>query len=154
MRSLTLAALLLLVSNASAFDFGSLMQSVAPVAQSAAPAVDTSLSSNPLIKNLTTTLGVTPTQAIGGTAAIINDAKGNMSPTDFTALTKQVPQAGTLLNAAPAGMLSLGSLGSQFSFLGMDASMITKFSPLVLEYLQSGATPAMDKILSTAFAQQ
>jgi hypothetical protein len=154
MRSLTLAALLLLVSNASAFDFGSLMQSVAPVAQSAAPAVDTSLSSNPLIKNLTTTLGVTPTQAIGGTAAIINDAKGNMSPTDFTALTKQVPQAGTLLNAAPAGMLSLGSLGSQFSFLGMDASMITKFSPLVLEYLQSGATPAMDKILSTAFTQQ
>jgi hypothetical protein len=154
MRSLTLAALLLLVSNASAFDFGSLMQSVAPVAQSAAPAVDTSLSSNPLIKNLTTTLGVTPTQAIGGTAAIINDAKGNMSPTDFTALTKQVPQAGTLLNAAPVGMLNLGNLGSQFSFLGMDASMITKFSPLVLEYLQSGATPAMDKILSTAFAQQ
>jgi hypothetical protein len=154
MRSLTLAALLLLVSNASAFDFGSLMQSVAPVAQSAAPAVDTSLSSNPLIKNLTTTLGVTPTQAIGGTAAIINDAKGNMSPTDFTALTKQVPQAGTLLNAAPVGMLNLGNLGSQFSFLGMDASMITKFSPLVLEYLQSGATPAMDKILSTAFTQQ
>lgn len=154
MRSLTLAALLLLVSNASAFDFGSLMQSVTPIAQSAAPAVDTSLSSNPLIKNLTTTLGVTPTQAIGGTAAIINDAKGNMSPTDFTALTKQVPQAGTLLNAAPVGMLNLGNLGSQFSFLGMDASMITKFSPLVLEYLQSGATPAMDKILSTAFTQQ
>ncbi|MDP3291387.1 MAG: DUF2780 domain-containing protein [Sulfuricurvum sp.] len=153
MRSLTLTALLLLVSNASALDFGSLMQSVTPVAQSAAPAVDASLSSNPLIKNLTTTLGVTPTQAIGGTAAIINDAKGNISPTDFTALTKQVPQAGTLLNAAPAGMLNLGNLGSQFSFLGMDASMITKFSPLVLEYLQSGATPAMDKILSTAFAQ-
>lgn len=153
MRSLTLTALLLLVSNASALDFGSLMQSVTPVAQSAAPAVDASLSSNPLIKNLTTTLGVTPTQAIGGTAAIINDAKGNMSTTDFTSLTKQVPQAGTLLNAAPAGMLSLGNVGSQFSFLGMDASMVTKFSPLVLEYLQSGATPAMDKILSAAFAQ-
>jgi hypothetical protein len=80
MRSLTLTALLLLVSNASALDFGSLMQSVAPVAQSAAPAVDTSLSSNPLIKNITTTLGVTPTQAIGGTAAIINDAKGKYEP--------------------------------------------------------------------------
>jgi len=154
MRSFTVVALLLLISNASALDFGSLMQSVAPVAQSAAPSVDASLSSNPLIKNLTTTLGVTPTQAIGGTAAIINDAKGNMSPTDFTALAKQVPQTGTLLNAAPAGMLNLGNLGSQFSFLGMDASMITKFSPLVLEYLQSGATPGMDKILSTAFAQQ
>lgn len=153
MRSLTLTALLLLVSNASALDFGSLMQSVTPVAQSAAPAVDTSLSSNPLIKNLTTTLGVTPTQAIGGTAAIINDAKGNMKPADFTELTKQMPQAGTLLGAAPSGMLPLGNVTSQFSFLGMDASMITKFSPLVLQYLQSGTTPGMDKILATAFAQ-
>lgn len=153
MRSFTLAAALLLISNANAFDFGSLMQTVAPVAQTAAPIADSALTSNPLIKNLTTTLGVTPTQAIGGTAAIINDAKSNMKPTDFTELTKQVPQAGTLLNAAPAGMLGLGSIGSQFSFLGMDASMVDKFSPLVLEYLQSGTTPGMDKILSAAFAQ-
>jgi hypothetical protein len=153
MRSLTLATLLLLTTHSYAIDFGSLMQTVAPVAQSAAPALDASLVSNPLIKNLTTTLGVTPTQAIGGTAAILNDAKGNMSTSDFTALTKQVPQTATLLNAAPSGLLGLGSLGSQFSFLGMDASMITKFSPLVLEYLQSGATPGMDKILAAAFAQ-
>ncbi|MFA6628670.1 MAG: DUF2780 domain-containing protein [Sulfuricurvum sp.] len=153
MRSLTLAALILLVSNANAFDFGSVMQTVAPVAQSAAPIADNALASNPLIKNLTTTLGVTPTQAIGGTAAIINDAKNNMSATDFAALTKQVPQAGTLLNAAPAGMLGLGNVGSQFSFLGMDASMVNKFSPLVLQYLQDGATPGMDKILAAAFAQ-
>jgi hypothetical protein len=153
MRSFTLAAVLLLASSLNALDFGSLMQSVTPVAQSAAPAVDTSLSSNPLIKNLTTTLGVTPTQAIGGTAAIINDAKGNMKPADFTELTKQMPQAGTLLGAAPAGMLGLGNVTSQFSFLGMDPSMITKFSPLVLQYLQSGTTPGMDKILATAFAQ-
>jgi hypothetical protein len=154
MRSFTLAALLVFASTLSAFNFGSLVQSVTPIAQSAAPAVDTSLSTNPLIKNLTTTLGVTPTQAIGGTAAIINNAKGNMSPTDFTTLTKQMPQAGTLLNAVPSTLLGTGNVASQFSLFGMDPSMITKFSPLVLEYLQSGATPAMDKILSTAFAPQ
>lgn len=153
MRSFTLAALLLLASNANAFDFGSVVQTLTPAAQSAAPAVDASLSSNPLIKNLTTTLGVTPTQAVGGTAALINNAKNNMSPSDFTTLTKQVPQTGTLLNAAPAGLLGLGSLSSQFSFLGMDASMISKFSPLVLQYLQDGATPGMDKILAAAFAK-
>jgi hypothetical protein len=152
MRSFALATFLLL-TNASALDFGSLMQSVAPVAQSIAPAVDTSLSSNPLIKNITTTLGVTPTQAIGGTAAILADTKSSMKPTDFTALTKQVPQVGTLLSAVPATFLTTGTTSSQFSLLGMDASMITKFSPLVLEYLQSGATPGMDKILAAAFAQ-
>ncbi|MBD3799532.1 DUF2780 domain-containing protein [Sulfuricurvum sp.] len=77
----------------------------------------------------------------------------NANALDFTALTKQIPQATTLLKAAPAGLLKMGSLGSQFSFLGMDPSMIDKFSHLVLEYLQSGATPGMDKILATAFAQ-
>lgn len=153
MRSLTLSALLLLVSSVHALDFGSLIQTVAPVAQSAAPAVDMSLSSNPLIKNITTTLGVTPTQAIGGTAAIINDAKGNMKPTDYTALTKQMPQVGPLLSSVPSTFLNTGTTASQFSLLGMDPALITKFSPLILTYLQSGATPGMDAILATAFAQ-
>lgn len=153
MRSLTLAALLILASSAHAFDFGSVVQTLTPAAQSASPVLDQSLTSNPLIKNLTTSLGVTPTQAVGGTAAIINNAKTNMKPADFSALTKQVPQAGTFLGAAPAGLLGMGNLPSQFSFLGMDASMITKFTPMVLEYLQSGATPAMDKILSSAMSK-
>ena len=155
MRSLTLASLLLFgtFESANAFDFGSAMQSVAPVTQALTPVVDAKLTSNPLIKNITTTLGVTPTQAVGGTAAIINNAKSNMKPSDFTALTKQVPQARTLLNAAPAGLLGMGSVGSQFSALGMDSSMVSKFSPLVLQYLQDGATPGMDKILAAAFAQ-
>lgn len=155
MRSITLATLLLFGSlqTASAFDFGSAMQTVAPVTQALTPIVDAKLTSNPLIKNITSTLGVTPTQAVGGTAAIINDAKANMKPSDFTALTKQVPQAKTLLGAAPAGLLATGTVGSQFSALGMDASMVDKFSPLVLQYLQNGAKPSMDKILSAAFAQ-
>ena len=155
MRSFYLASLLLLgsFSTASAFDLGGLMQSVAPVATAVAPITDAKLVSNPLIKNLTTSLGVTPTQAIGGTAAILNDAKGKMKPADFKTLTKQVPQVSTLLSAAPAGMLGLGSLGSQFSMLGMDASMLDKFSPLILQYLQNGATPGMDKIVAAAFAQ-
>jgi hypothetical protein len=155
MRSITLATLLLFGSlqTASAFDFGSAMQTVAPVTQALTPIVDTKLTSNPLIKNITSTLGVTPTQAVGGTAVLINDAKSKMKPTDFTALTKQVPQAKSLLSAAPAGLLATGTVGSQFSALGMDASMVDKFSPLVLQYLQDGAKPSMDKILATAFAQ-
>lgn len=146
-------SLSLIASNVFAFDLGSVMQTVAPVATAATPAVNTSLASNPLVKNLTTTLGVTPTQAIGGTAAVLYDAKSNMKPADFTALTKQVPQAGSLISAVPSTFLKTGTTASQFSLLGMDASMIDKFSPLVLQYLQNGATPGMDKILAAAFAQ-
>lgn len=153
MRSFTLASLLLIGSYAHAFDFGSMMQTVAPLAPVAAPMADSALSSNPLIKNITDTLGVTPTQAIGGTAAILNDAKSHMNPTDFKSLTTQMPAVGTLLSAAPAGMLKLGSTESQFSFLGMDPSMITKFTPLVMGYLQTGTTPGMLQIVETALAQ-
>jgi len=153
MRSIILTGFLLAGTSLCAFDFGSLIQTVAPVAQTAAPVADSALSSNPLIKNITGTLGVTPTQAIGGTAAILNDAKTNMSPTDYSALTKQMPEVGTLLSAAPAGMLGLGTLGSQFSFLGMDPSMVGKFTPLVLQYLQSGTTPGMAQIVQSALAQ-
>jgi hypothetical protein len=155
MRSFYLVTVLLLGSftHANAFDFGSAMQTVAPIATAVAPSVDAKLVSNPLISTLTTTLGITPTQAIGGTAAILNDTKGKMKPSDFKTLTKQVPQVNTLLSAVPAGMLSSGDVGSQFSLLGMDPSMITNFYPLVLQYLQGGAKPSMDKILAATFAQ-
>jgi hypothetical protein len=155
MRSFYVTSLLLLGSftHANAFDFGSAMQTVAPIATAVAPSVDTKLATNPLISTLTTSLGVTPTQAIGGTAAILNDTKGNMKPSDFKTLTKQVPQVNALLSAVPAGMLATGDVGSQFSLLGMDSSMISKFSPFILQYLQSGAKPSMDKILSATFAQ-
>lgn len=157
MRSFALASLLLIGSHSHAFDFGSMMQTVAPVAQSVAPvlapAVDTTLSSNPLVKNLTTTLGVTPTQAIGGTAAILYDAKTAMKPTDFTALTKQMPTVGSLVSAVPSTFLKTGTTATQFSALGMDASMVTKFTPLVLQYLQTGTTPGMLQIVQTALAQ-
>ncbi len=147
-RSFILASLLFTAS--SAFDFGSLMQSVAPVAT---PVVDSVATSNPLIKNITTTLGVTPTQALGGTAAILNDAKTSMKPSDYTALTSQMPQLGTIMAAAPAAVAGSGTVASQFGALGMDASMISKFTPLILQYIQTGSTPGMAQIVQAALAQ-
>ncbi|TDA63319.1 hypothetical protein E0765_07650 [Sulfuricurvum sp. IAE1] len=146
-----LTALTLIASQAQAIDFGGLIQSVAPVAQSAAPVVDASLASNPLIKNITTTLGVTPTQAVGGAAAILNDAKSTMKPTDYAALTKQLPPLAAIVSAAPA--VGSGSVASKFSALGMDPSLIAKFTPLILEYIQTGTTPGMAKLVQTALAE-
>lgn len=140
MTGLALSALLTL--NASAFDFGSVMQAVAPVA-------DAGLSTNPLVKNLTTNLGVTPTQAVGGSAALLNDAKKDMKPADFQALTTKMPQVGTLLAAAPA---TTGTVQSQFSALGMKPEMIGKFTPFLLEYVKSGTTPGMMNLVQAALA--
>lgn len=138
-----LALSTLLTHNAVAFDFGSVMQAVSPMA-------DAGLSTNPLVKNLTTNLGVTPTQAIGGSAALLNDAKKDMKPADFQALTTKMPQVGTLLAAAPA---ATGSVQSQFSTLGMKPEMIGKFTPFLLEYVKSGTTPGMMNLVQAALAQ-
>lgn len=129
--------------NAIAFDFGSVMQAVTPMA-------DAGLSANPLVKNLTTNLGVTPTQAVGGSAALLNDAKKDMKPADFQALTTKMPQVGTLLAAAPA---SSAALPSQFSALGMKPEMIGKFTPFLLDYIKSGTTPGMANLVQAALAQ-
>lgn len=145
MRSIYLAYFLLLgsLSNLSAFDFGSIMQAVAPIA-------DAGLSTNPLVGSLTKNLGVTPTQAIGGSAALLNDAKKDMKPADFQALTAKMPQVGTLLAAAPA---ATGTLPSQFSALGMKPDMIAKFTPFLLDYVKSGTTPGMMNLVQAALAQ-
>jgi hypothetical protein len=159
MRFFSLIPLLLVgsFSTVQAFDFGAAMQAVAPLAtQMISPStpVAPQVASNPLIRSLTSALGVTPLQAVGGTAAILNDTKSKMSPADFSTLTKQVPQVNTLLSAVPTGLLgNAGGVGSAFSMLGMDASMVDKFSPLILKYLQDGAKPSMDTLLSTVFAQ-
>ena len=138
-----LALSTLLTHNAMAFDFGSVMQAVTPMA-------DAGLSANPLVKNLTTNLGVTPTQAVGGSAALLNDAKKDMKPADFQTLTNKMPQVGTMLAAAPA---TTGSLPSQFSALGMKPEMIGKFTPYLLDYIKSGTTPGMANLVQAALAQ-
>lgn len=145
MRSFYLASLLLLGSfaNLSAFDFGSVMQAVTPMA-------DAGLSTNPLVGSLTKNLGVTPTQAIGGSAALLNDAKTNMKPADFKSLTNTMPEVGTLLAAAPA---TTGSLPTQFSALGMKPEMIGKFTLFLLDYVKSGTTPGMMNLVQAALAQ-
>ncbi|HQS67547.1 MAG TPA: DUF2780 domain-containing protein [Sulfuricurvum sp.] len=145
MRSFYLASLLLLgsFSNVNAFDFGSIMQAVTPMANAG-------LSTNPLVGSLTKNLGVTPTQAIGGSAALLNDAKTNMKPADFQSLTSTMPEVGTLLAAAPA---TTGSVPSQFSALGMKPEMIGKFTPFLLDYIKSGTTPGMMNLVQAALAQ-
>lgn len=153
MRSIIVATVLLLGVQSSAFDFGSVMESVAPVATAVAPATDTALVSNPLIKNITTNLGVTPTQAIGGSAAILKDATTNMKPADVKTLTAKMPQVGTLLSAAPTGMLAGSGLPSQFTALGMNPSMIDKFTPFVLDYVKTGTTPGMAQLVQAALLQ-
>ena len=113
-----------------------------------------------LITTLVDTLGITKEQAKGGSGALFQNAKDNLSADDFQKVSDAVPDMDEYLTAAPdvktksglGGTLgsSLSSLGggaakagsmldltSAFSKLGMNSSTLGKFIPVVLNFVQS-----------------
>ena len=110
-----------------------------------------------LIDLLTDGLGVTEPQAEGGAGAIFGLAKERMAANEFQQLEQAVPGLDSLIAAAPKSgalggslggvssllggasgtdMAGLASLASSFSQLGMNADMISKFVPIILDYVQ------------------
>lgn len=141
------AGFLITSSHLLAFDLGGFMQNAAPVTQALAPVADQTLMSNPMIKNISTNLNVTPTQAVGGSAAILKDASTRMSASDVKSLKTQLPAVGTLLANAPA---TQAALPAQFSALGLSADMIGKFTPFILQYVTTGTTPQLAQVVQAA----
>lgn len=118
-----------------------------------------------LMNLLTSNLGVTQQQAEGGAGAIFGLAKQNMPTSDFAQLGQAVPGIGSLIEAAPktsglggitsmlgssSGSLGgLAALGESFGQLGMSADMVTKFVPIVLDYVkQKGGDGVMGMLQS------
>ncbi len=112
--------------------------------------------SSDLISMLTDQLGISKEQATGGSGAIFDYAKDNLSADDFTTVAKGVPDMDGLLAAAPkeesssalgkasnmlggsgGSMGGLASLASSFETLGLDADMVQKFLPIVSDYVGS-----------------
>ncbi len=112
-----------------------------------------------LIPSLTKNLGVTETQAEGGTGALLELAKSNLSQGEFGQIGAQIPGFETLMAAAPAltgkaggglgGMMgNLGGVGAslsglakvseQFEALGLSPEMISKFAQIIVGYFKGG----------------
>ena len=119
-----------------------------------------------LVGQLTQQLGVTKAQATGGAGAIFGLAKSKLSPENFSKVAAAVPGMSGFLKAAPAagqggtsgGTSPMGSLGSMvpggagglaslagsFNSLGMSPSMVSKFAPVLQNYVgaKGGASTA------------
>jgi len=126
---------------------------------------------NGLIGMLTSQLGITDTQASGGVGSILNYAKGSLSNDDYSTLEKAIPDASSMISTVAksddsssalgsiAGSLAgndsstsgLMSLASNFSSLDMDTSMISKFVPIIINYLQSSNSGGAANILAGLF---
>jgi hypothetical protein len=131
-----------------------------------AATVDTVSAGTELVSMLVDKVGVTEKQAEGGAGALFKDAKQSLSPDDFQKVSDAVPEMDKYLEAAPetkesggalgklssmgGGLGKVGSLGGltdSFSQLGMDSGTLTKFVPVVLEYVQSTGGDSVSGLL-------
>jgi hypothetical protein len=119
-------------------------------------------SSNPLkgsssvVDSLTGQLGVTPQQATGGVGSMLNYAKGQLSPGDFSTVTSALPGAESYMKLASdylgGGTISSASgLGSAFSRMGMSPDMVGKFAPIVADYAGKYGSSAAKNLLAGVF---
>lgn len=110
-----------------------------------------------LITQLTQNLGVTQNQAQEGTGMIMKMAKDNLPAGEFGQIVDCVPNVENLIKMAPevsgtekalgniaqssvpgvGGATNLGSLTNGFSKIGLDSSMVQRFVPIVLSFVQS-----------------
>lgn len=141
--------------NLYAFDLGSATNSL--LSSTATTKSTTEQSS--LLNLLTSNLGVSNSQAVGGASAILTKAATNMSQADVSSLTSAIPSISSLISStvsSQSGQNMLGSLvsstslGSQFSALGMDSSMVGKFIPIILQFINTEAGSSIMKSVQSA----
>lgn len=127
-----------------------------------------------LVGMLTSQLGVSEQQAVGGAGSLFNFAEGQMGSADFDVVSSALPEVGGLMGAAPeggSGVLGSGVLGSgssllggsssglgdltgvasSFADLGMSPDMVNEFVPVILEYTQSAGGEQAMQLLKGAF---
>ena len=127
-----------------------------------------------LVQQLVSSLGVQEEQATGGAGLILKLAQDKLGG-EFGQVASVIPGVDALLGAAPAqqsgggmmgalggmaaGMIggdqgaalgSLMSLAGGFSQLGMSGDMVTKFFPIILNFVQQKGGAEIAGILSKA----
>ena len=143
---------LVLTAQLSAFDMGSVLKSAAPIVAGSV-AQTPAVQNNSLVSSLGSSLGITPTQAIGGTAVLLNSAKSKMESSAYAELTKQTPGLSDILSSgATSSLLGNTSVTDQFKVLGMDPALIKQFSPLILEYAKGYVSPGVASALLGALS--
>lgn len=119
-----------------------------------------------LVNDLTKGLSITPHQATGGAGTLFSLAKSRLNPADFSKISAVVPGMSSFLKSAPStsggsglsalsgsipgGMGSLASAATAFQKLGLSPEMVSKFVPILTNYLQAKGGAAVASLFSGA----
>jgi len=139
MKSIRLVALVLLV-GLMGVGCGSTTSSLA------------SLASNPMISSLTSGLGLTADQAIGGAAGLMNIAKGNLSSDQWKKVADAVPASGSIMDSglksiglSSEKVKSLADMGGSLGKLGITSDQLNSMVPAMGDFMSKGGhTEAAD----------
>jgi len=104
---------------------------------------------------LTKQLGVSESQANGGVGSMLQLAQEKLTAGEFDSITKVIPGSQKYLDSAKQ-LLGGGKVGnasglqSAFSKLGMSPDMVSKFEPVVTDYVGTLAGPQAKSLLAGA----
>ncbi len=136
---LFVSSIYLLSPCASAF---SLNDALSTGTQALAPTTEVTGEAQELMGVLGTQLGVTETQAIGGTSALLQLAKNELGGDTLSTLTSQASGLSGLLggenslsDSLLSGISSMSGVESAFSALGMDSALVSQFVPIIMSFL-------------------
>jgi hypothetical protein len=115
-----------------------------------------SLTSNPLIASMTSSLGFSPTQAIGGAGAMLGMAQQNMDQDTWGQLSKLLPNTDDLIGQAKA----LGGIGDTFGGMsdmtgafdkmGLSSDQVKMLSPALTDYVSKAGSPDLGQAFKSA----
>lgn len=137
-KFLFVSSIYLLAPTAGAF---SLNDTISSGTQALSSATEVSGEARQLLGQLEGQLGVSETQAAGGTSALLQLAKNELGTGAMSALTSKAPGLSSLLGADSiskslvSSISSMDGVQSAFSALGMDSSMIQQFVPILMGFL-------------------
>ena len=116
----------------------------------------TSVLKNPLMGALTSQLGVSEDQARGGIGSYLTLLQEKLAKGDFDKIASLVPGASGYLESAKklgavtAPLKNLQGLNGALGKLGMNADTVSKFTPLVTDYLGKLGGPTVQNLLAGA----
>mgnify|MGYP001034805273 CR=1 FL=1 len=136
----------LLVSSIYLFtpsvDAFSLNDTLSSGTQAMSSAADVTGDAQQLVGQLQNQLGITKTQAAGGTTALLQMAKNQLGADTMSTLTSKASGLSGLMgggNNLSGSLLSqissMDGVQSAFSALGMDSALIQQFVPIIMSFL-------------------
>lgn len=145
-----LSALTLSLPSYAMFGFGddsdsdnnttSSLGSIANMASSLSTSSVNTQSNSPVVEALTSQLDVSSAQATAGSGALLALASSQLSSDNSSELSSLIPGLSGLESSVPglsSMASSMGSVTQVFEGLGMDASMVTQYVPVLMQYLSS-----------------